>query len=283
MQCLTPLTIKNPKPNVLGQGTHMEVPCGKCKNCILRRAAHWAFRLECEELRSRTSAFITYTYDNDNVPRSANGFLNLSTTDFQSYMKRQRKAIADNYGKDYWRKHSIKYYMAGEYGSQTERPHYHAIMFNLPEYYLRNDHRITEIWKKGRVQVDEVSPASIRYVTGYLHKQLYWANKGQNDDRQREFSRMSKGIGENYLTDARIKSMKSKLNPYLSLEDGIKMSMPRYYKNKVFNEEELEILRAKGKKFLEGKEELPTLDKIAVLQQHNRNQKRLINSKRNKL
>jgi len=282
-QCITPLTIKNPKPNFDGTGTHMEVPCGKCVPCIQRRASQWAFRLTQEELRSKTSAFITYTYDQDSVPRSINGLQTLNTTDYQLYMKRQRKKIAKEYGKDYWKKNAIKYYMVGEYGSKTERPHYHAIMFNLPKKYILNDHRIQEIWKKGRVQVDEVTPASIRYVCGYLQKQLYWANKGDQDDRQREFSRMSKGIGENYLTDARVKSMKSKLNPYLVIEDGVKLPTPRYYKNKVFNEQELITLKEKALEYLETQPGLSTIDKINTVDRQSKDRMKAVRTKRNKL
>lgn len=282
-QCITPLTIKNPKPNLDGTGTHMEVPCGKCVPCIKRRASQWTFRLLQQELVSKTSAFITFTYDEDNLPLSQNGLPSLNTTDYQLYMKRQRKKIAKEYGKEFWKTNAIKYYLVGEYGAKTERPHYHAIMFNLPNYYLINEHRIEELWKKGRVQVDEVTPASIRYVTGYLHKQLYWSNKGDQDDRTREFSRMSKGIGENYLTEARIKSMQSKLNPYMTIEDGLKLPTPRYYKNKVFNESQLAILAEKGKKYLEEQPGLSTIDKINTVYRQSKDRNKTVRKNRNKL
>jgi len=282
-QCITPLTIKNPKPNFDGTGTHIEVPCGKCVPCVQRRASMWAFRLLQQEKVSKTSAFITYTYDNYHLPISDNGYPTLDTRDYQLYMKRQRKKIAKEYGKDYWKENAIKYYMVGEYGGRTERPHYHAIMFNLPKNYIINDHKIEEIWQNGMVQVDQVTPASIRYVTGYLHKQLYWSNYGENDDRKREFSRISKGIGLNYLTESRIKSMKTKMNPYLTIEDGLKLPMPRYYKDKVFNEEEKRIISKKGKFYLEEKEPLSTLDKINTVYRQSKDRKKSVSKNRNKL
>lgn len=281
-QCLTPLTIKNPKPNVLGQGTHIQVPCGRCVDCINKRSAMWAFRLTQQEKISKTAAFITFTYDNENLPISPNGFPTLKTTDYQAYIKRQRTRISREFGAEFWKENAIKYYMVGEYGANTERPHYHAIMFNLPDFYVRNDHRIKEIWQKGNVQVDNVSPKSIRYVTGYLQKQLYWDNKGDRDDRQREFSRMSKAIGLNYLTEQRVKSMQERMNPYLVLEDGKKQALPRYYKNKVFTEEQREVLAAQAMEFANSKE-IPTLAKIERVKYDSRQRKISVKTKRNKL
>ncbi|AXB22553.1 replication initiation protein [Lynx canadensis associated microvirus CLP 9413] len=46
----------------------------------------------------------------------------LAKRDFQLFMKRLRKAFPDQ---------KIRYFAAGEYGSETFRPHYHAILFGL--------------------------------------------------------------------------------------------------------------------------------------------------------
>ena len=62
----------------------------------------------------------------------------------------------------------------------------------------------------------------------------------QQDDRQKEFSVMSKGLGKSYLTPQAINWHKNKLEErmYLPLKDGKKASMPRYYKDKMYKDGE---------------------------------------------
>lgn len=234
MKCLTPVSIKNPKQARGYTDMYIHVPCGKCTICLKRRASGWAFRLKNEELHCETSAFVTYTYDDEHLPISPNGYATLDRSHHQKFMKRLRKVISQT---DYEPK--LKYYMVGEYGGQTHRPHYHAILFNLPEYYIVNPERLKEIWTHGNVQIDEVSNASIAYVCGYVQKQLFFSNFGENDDREKEYANMSKGLGIDFLTEARIKSMKQKLNPFLTIEDGMKITLPRYYRNKALSEDEI--------------------------------------------
>jgi len=62
----------------------------------------------------------------------------------------------------------------------------------------------------------------------------------QNDDRVKEFQLMSKGLGKNYLTDKMIRWHKDDLvnRMYIPIQDGKKIAMPRYYKDKMYNESE---------------------------------------------
>ncbi len=62
----------------------------------------------------------------------------------------------------------------------------------------------------------------------------------QNDDRKKEFSVMSKGLGSNYLTKQMITWHKNDLEKrmYVPIKDGKKIAMPRYYKDKMYNEDE---------------------------------------------
>lgn len=189
---------------------------------------------------------MTYTYDQENVPLSKNGYLTLDRKEHSLFMKRLRKEL----NKEGYRV-KLKYYVVGEYGGQTERPHYHSILFNLPEKYIVNEHKLEKIWKQGRVQADECTGASIAYVCGYVNKQTFFKNLGEKDDRTAEFSFMSKGLGTNYLTEAKIKSMRQKLNPYLTVENGQKIPLPRYYKEKVFNEQERLLLAELALEYLE--------------------------------
>ncbi len=186
--------------------------------------------------------------------------------------------------KDGWdaKKVPLKYYMVGEYGGQTERPHYHSILFNLPTFYRNNESYIQKIWSHGQIQIDEVTPASIAYVCGYVNKLKHFNNLGENDDRQKEFTRVSKGMGLNYLTPNRIKSMQKKLNPFLTIEDGKKIPLPRYYKDKVFTEEQKSIIAQKALAHVEQNPQFEsTIDHIEYVKQSNYKRNRDSHTKRN--
>lgn len=85
-----------------------------------RRTSGWSFRLVKEGESSNTALFVTLTYNTEHVPITNKGFLNLKKKDIQDYFKRLRKLEKDK----------IKYFVCGEYGSRTFRPHYHIILFN---------------------------------------------------------------------------------------------------------------------------------------------------------
>jgi hypothetical protein len=127
--------------------------------------------------------------------------------------------------------HSIKYYLCGEYGGKTFRPHYHAIIFNAD---IKN---IEASWQNGSIHYGTVNGASVGYTLKYMFK-LGRIPLHQNDDRQPEFSLMSKGLGANYLTPQMLDYHKTDLlkNMNCVLPDGKKIAMPRYYKDKVYTE-----------------------------------------------
>ena len=53
-----------------GQSHFVPVPCGRCPECLKRRASMWSFRLRKEEERSANALFITLTYAPEHVPLS---------------------------------------------------------------------------------------------------------------------------------------------------------------------------------------------------------------------
>lgn len=166
------------------------VPCGKCPACTARRVSHWSFRLREEAKRSTSAYFITLTYDTKHVPISAKGFMSINKRDVQLFFKRLRKLHTG--GK------SIKYFVVGEYGGQTMRPHYHIILFNADVKH------VDPAWNLGEVHYGEVTVASCGYTLKYIHKQKKIPLHA-NDDRVPEFALMSKRLGDNYLTKAMIK------------------------------------------------------------------------------
>jgi len=214
MPCYTPFQRKD----VIG---HPTIPCGNCPDCILRRTNGWAFRLEKELAIASSASWPTLTYSDQNVPITDHGLLSLRKTDLQAFFKRLRKLNLPG----------IKYFAVGEYGKETLRPHYHVILMNA------KIETIQPAWQQGEVKYGEVSPASIRYTLKYMQK--HYKSRRPTDGRQPEFQLMSKGIGKSYLSEAIIKWHKADPTGRLYIADyDKKIAMPRYYKEKIFNEHE---------------------------------------------
>jgi hypothetical protein len=219
--CYAPIHIKN-------DGANYQVPCGKCPKCIRRRINGWVFRLKEEEKNCFSSYFLTLTYAPKTVPITKNGQQTLDKRDHQLFLKRLRK----------FQKNKIKYYMCGEYGGKTMRPHYHYIIFNADQK------NIEKAWNKGITHYGEANIATATYTLNYLDKELKIpVYKG--DKRQKEFSCMSKGLGLSYLTENIVNWHKRDLKHrmYLNMEGNKKIAMPKYYKEKLYDWKEKAILK----------------------------------------
>ncbi|GHT42746.1 hypothetical protein AGMMS49921_08740 [Endomicrobiia bacterium] len=130
----------------------MLVPCHKCVPCQLNRQSEWSIRLIHESYDHDSKVFVTLTYDDTHLQ-------SLNKRDAQLFIKRLRDKFG--YGR-------IRYFLAGEYGERTFRPHYHAIIFGLPSYVCQQD--IQEVWKQGFVSFAPFSEARASYVAKYCVK-----------------------------------------------------------------------------------------------------------------
>lgn len=167
--------------------------------------------------------FITLTYDTANIPITKQGRLSLCKRDVQTFLKRLRKRHKNNAHK------SIKYYLVGEYGSKTKRPHYHVILYNAELNH------IAPAWGNGEVYFGTVTDNSIGYCFKYMCK-LNKIGYSRKDDRQKEFALMSKGLGKNYVTPQMIRWHNAEIGRmYCNIPGGKKVSMPRYYKDKIYD------------------------------------------------
>lgn len=183
--------------------------CGNCTPCRINRSRLWSGRLLLEQRAHVNSTFVTLTYRDEevsdvsgaewNASRPVLG--NLVLEDAQKWLKRLRKAVGT----------PIRYFLVGEYGDETQRPHYHAAIFGLPNcIYGRTRPRVRvccgpcdvvgRTWDKGRVQLGELNSATAQYISGYVTKK--WTKedswtKEKLKGRRPEFARMSlkPGIG----------------------------------------------------------------------------------------
>lgn len=249
MQCLEPFVMKNPKyKNAPFQRPFLVVPCGHCLACRSRRSAAWSNRLSVEDKHSVSSWFVTLTYADEALPSCYFGIENtpsicrglpqfdnvptmpvLLRDDFQKFMKRLRSKTDIN----------LKYYLAAEYGGETYRPHAHCIFFL--DKVIDRDHfaqLLAYSWSFGHVRIDVLSPSLIRYATNYITKMpdedSYYKLLCELGFPQ--FSLMSKRLGAAYIDDARFQHDGSPDSCYFRCDDGTKSILPRYYRDKLYDD-----------------------------------------------
>ncbi|QCQ85053.1 replication initiator protein [Blackfly microvirus SF02] len=223
MRCISPIYIRK---------TGQSVPCGKCNFCLQTKRADWSFRLNQELKQCDSAHFLTFTYDDETIPTDPlSGLPTLSKSDVQLFVKRLRKVNKE------FSAYPLRYYTVGEYGSETSRPHYHSIMFNLAEHVAERLENLwavprgkTELVHAGHVHVGAVEIASIQYVTKYVINRA-----GEYTGREPPFSFMSKrpGLGASYLDTHRAWHRKD-LRNYTNV-NGQTSRLPRYYKEKLFS------------------------------------------------
>lgn len=189
------------------------VPCGQCVACRLNHARMWSIRCMHESKSYVNNIFLTLTYNNDNLPNGGT----LVKSDLQKFFKRLRKHK------------KFRYYACGEYGDESKRPHYHAIMFGLSSDDLK---LIQDCWQYGFVYIGDVTVDSCNYVASYVVKKQrgkkaveYYENLGIEP----EFAVMSRnpGIGKKFAE----KNLDNMLNRGYVTAKGVKYSVPQYYKN----------------------------------------------------
>lgn len=203
-----------------------------------------------ESLVHEANAFVTLTYAPEHEPESGS----LSAEHLTKWLKRLRKRVAPRL---------IRYFAVGEYGDRSERPHYHAALFNYPccvggpvrggvcQCVACTD--VRETWGFGHVMVGTLTEKSAQYIAGYVVKKM----TADNDTRLApgqvpEFARMSlrPGIGADALWDVASVMMQYSLEKQLpsQLRHGAKLlPLGRYLRNRLSkvlgqNEEERQSL-----------------------------------------
>ena len=230
-----------------------EIPCGKCRGCLLDRSREWANRCMMEMKYHDSAYFVTLTYNDDFIPCTAYGSIDtgeaiggysLRKRDFQLFMKRLRKAVGND---------KIRYFACGEYGSKTLRPHYHAILFGLKlddlvvysrpakgdlNYSIYTSDFIQKVWSVGglpigHVTVGDVSWETCAYVARYVLKKGFGDAAAVYDDFniEPEFVVMSRksGIGKRYFDDHPDLMEYDSIN-ISTASGGHSFSAPRYFK-----------------------------------------------------
>lgn len=254
MPCYYPITVfkgKDGNVTYARNQSHVnylrKIPCGRCIGCRLEYSKVWALRCLHESYLYDDNIFLTLTYDNDNIPLHND----LNPDDFTKFIKRLRYERNKNNGSNQYQR--IRYYMCGEYGADTLRPHYHAILFNYrPQdsqlYTTRKGKRVykseelRKTWKKGNIEFSDVNFNTCAYVSRYMLKKLKYSESIKYDvyneitglveyTKHREYTRMSRnpGIGYDFFKNTHMDTLGT--YTYV-LEGGVHVSIPRYYVEK---------------------------------------------------
>lgn len=212
----------------------VNVPCGRCVGCRLERARQWAIRCMHEASMYEENAFITLTYNNQNLPCGKT----LVKDDWVLFMKRLRERFKGR---------RFKFYMCGEYGPTRARPHFHACLFGLDfdDRYLWSYSKkgqplyrsplLEAVWDKGWSSIGAVTYESASYVARYIldktlgeYAWFDYLNVTENGEWNYvlpEFSQPSLGVGKSFF-DAYFDDI------YPADEvivNGKSMRPPRYY------------------------------------------------------
>lgn len=138
-----------------------QIPCGKCRGCLANKRKDWAIRMYHESLYHEQNCFLTLTY--------ATPPEKLSVPDTQRFMRKLIKRVPN-----------VRYFMCGEYGEKTGRPHYHAVIFGADflgasypiDGVMYGNKLLENIWGHGQVTIGNLTMASACYVAGYVNKKL---------------------------------------------------------------------------------------------------------------
>jgi len=213
----------------------IQIPCGQCIGCRLEKIDAWGFRCMAEASQHLHNHFITLTYDDDHLPADEC----LNHRDWQLFAKRLRKNIGP-----------FRFFMCGEYGENTQRPHYHALLFglDLPDLvkcnsvYASTDIFTSEVfgkaWGHGFHTIGQVTHASAKYCASYALKRVSeelaeerytWVTRfGEVVKRPQPYGKMSlkPGIGSEWLH----KYKKDVVNHGAVFENQYRKPVPRYFR-----------------------------------------------------
>lgn len=228
-------------------------PCGRCDICRSLNKKDWQFRIEQELKTSVSAIFPTLTYSNEFLPISEEGRMTLKKKDAQDFIKRIRQQQYRENIKSLKKIHPLKslkelkllekkeaklrYFLIGEYGTNTFRPHYHAFLFNVNENVKKN---ITKIWGKGSTDIGTVTPESINYVCDYVTNIKVPKYRPKNKDHEFQLASRKPIIGYGYLKNKDYHVQNGLLS--VRNEEGNYQRLPQCYKIKFFTPIQLEYI-----------------------------------------
>lgn len=177
---------------------------------------------------------------------------------WQLFMKKLRKALGSK---------KIRSFACGEYGETNLRPHYHAILFNHDfedkVFFSRDRHGnvlytskfLTDLWSYGHCTTGAVTFESAAYVARYVMKKYVGERADDHYTRVHPVTKKIVRVQPEFVTQSRrpglgapwLERFKSDVYPSdFIIARGMKMNPPRFYDQKL-TEEELEKIKRRRK------------------------------------
>ena len=222
---------------------YIEVPCGNCYECRSKKGREWKVRLY-EEIKEHTyNYFVTLTFEPEKLAELLKQSNRGDEDNVVAALAIRR--FLERYRKKY--KVSLKHWLISELGQQgTERLHLHGLlMTDTPLEFGEEIQRLKDgsmrkwpLWGYGNIFVgDYVNQKTVNYVIKYTTK--------IDTDHKGFFGQIfcSPGIGKQWLESREAETYHYRpreSKDYYMCENGQKIALPTYYKNKLYNEKERE-------------------------------------------
>lgn len=178
-----------------------------------------------ERSKHGDSCFVTLTYSDEHLPVDGS----LEPKVVQLWLKRLRARMSPR---------ALRFFLIGEYGDETLRPHYHVALFGMPLCMRgQTDHRLVvskgrccsvcdvlaATWGKGGIDCRELAMETARYLLGYVAKKNLPTRRTRLEGLVPEFARMSlrPGIGAPAMED-----VSASLGQPQGLVSGLAGSLP---------------------------------------------------------
>lgn len=248
--CLFPKKILNPSLSWhSGMPKYIVVTCNQCSECRAQRQQEWYVRASEEFRRNKSNFFATLTFRNEDLPyfEDVRDFImgTEETKHYENYPVKLRQLEQTEDGsfryknlvnfrfpcfdgqmitsfKKLFREYlhrefpeanidGMKWFICGEYGKHTKRPHYHLTLhcpFFLPLNVFKKI--ICKSWTHGFVGASKnkgfliKSESACQYTSKYVNKDLYYFNNA-----------MAKYLDKEHLCEAEYKYRYNKVKRYL--------------------------------------------------------------------
>ena len=221
----------------------ISIGCGWCEECRKKLANEWRIRLYEEYKENNKAEFVTLSFSPEGIRKLEEEIIEkkykgiegeeidvnlLASYAIRMYTERWRKKY----------KTAQRHWIITELGHKnSERIHLHGIIWNTtdtPGDEFKKD--IEEKWQYGTVYIGKyVNEKAINYITKYITK-LDTYHKGY---KQKIIT--SKGIGKAYINSEQAKRNQyrgEETNTTYKTENGYIIELPRYYKDKIYTEEQ---------------------------------------------
>lgn len=205
------------------------IPCGHCLGCLRDKATQWRVRLLHEHLYGNHKNCICLT-------------LTIAPEFYEQFQNRKGMAAAMRAFIDRLRYYTVgrkspKRFFVSELGEQRGRLHFHGFIWdiNVPEHELRR------AWKYGFICAKPLRSAKqLSYATKYITKPAVAFHKPTIF--------VSPGLGAGYLNQSNWVDWHHRGNDDLNINlcccfDHFVYAMPRYYREKIFTDGEIHVLK----------------------------------------